>query len=140
MKRKFLAALTCALLLIAALPAAATPVKILDVVVKVAANGKTIGTFPVKGNRIPTKVGSTYTLTLLGVTRSAGHTSTVPLNATFTIQAGKGRIVLSNPTANSVDVKVLHSGSHGNQVKYVVASGQNIDIRKGEAKGYINLF
>lgn len=141
MKAKLIATVACVLLLIAALPAAATPVKILDVVVKVTAGSKTIGTFPVKGGRpIPTKVGVTYTLTLLGVTRSGGQSTTVPLDATFTIHAGKGRIALSNPTANGVDVKVLHSGPHGNQVKYVVTAGQNIDLRKGQAKGYINLF
>jgi hypothetical protein len=107
--------------------------------VQVTSDGKTIGTFPVKPSHpIPTKAGATYTLTLLGTTISAGKVSTVSLDGTFSIHSGKGRIELSNPGSGSVDVKVLHRGKHGNQIKYVITS--NVDIRKGLAQGYINLF
>jgi len=35
---------------------------------------------------------------------------------------GAGRIVLSTPGSNSVDVKLLHKGPNGNLIKYTVAT------------------
>ncbi|HEV7517283.1 MAG TPA: hypothetical protein VGR07_13355 [Thermoanaerobaculia bacterium] len=143
--KKIIATLTFVVLLIGALTATAATssgTKILNVVVKVTtASGGTVGTFSLKPSQVvPTKAGGTYTLTLFGTTISGGKTVLLPLNATFAIQAGKGRILLSSPGSNSVVVKVLHRGQNGNLVKYTATGGQGYDIRKGLAKGYISLF
>jgi hypothetical protein len=142
--KKVIAALTFVVLLVGALTATAAPsagTKILNVVVKVTTStGGNVGTFTLKPSQpVPTKVGGTYVLTLFGTTISGGKTVTLPLNATFAIQAGKGHIVLSSPGSNSVTVKVLHRGRSGNLVKYTATGGQGYDIRKGLAKGYIDL-
>jgi hypothetical protein len=139
-KKSLIIALTAAALLAAALTASAATAsaRIISLAVKVTSGGHTIGTFSIKPpTPVPTKVGGTYTLALMGTTISGGKPTTVPVNATFSIRAGKGRVILSNPGSNSVDVKVLHKGPNGNLIKYVVATGTN--IKKGLAAGYISL-
>jgi hypothetical protein len=142
--KKVIAALTFVVLLVGVLTATAAPsagTKISNVVVKVTTStGGSVGTFSLKPSKaVPTKVGGTYVLTLFATTISGGKTVLLPLNATFSIQSGKGRIVLSSPGSNSVTVKVLHRGHGGNLIKYVATGGQGYDIKKGLAKGYIDL-
>jgi|HubBroStandDraft_3_1064219.scaffolds.fasta_scaffold03802_2 hypothetical protein len=140
MQRKHLiAALFVGILAAAVAAGAATSSsRIISLSVKVSAGGHSIGTFSVKPSQsIPTKPGVTYTLELVGTTISGGKPTTVPVDATFSIRAGNGRIVLSNPGSNKVDVKVIKTGRNGNLIKYVVAPGTN--IKKGLATGYIHL-
>jgi len=90
---------------------------------------------------IPVKPGETFTLTLTGTTvDSAGKvTKGVAIDATFTVHVGNGRITLSKPTANGVDVTVHKVGRHGAQLKYTVTPGSGFTFRRGLASGYINL-
>lgn len=118
---------------------AAAADRIISLSVQVSSGGHSLGTYGVKpAQTIPTHAGATYTLTLVGTQISGGKATTVPVNATFEVHAGKGRLVLSNPGDNSTDVKVVHKGPQGNMIKYTVASGYN--IRKGLATGYISLY
>jgi hypothetical protein len=88
---------------------------------------------------IPVKPKDTFTLTLTGtVVDSSGTTKGVPIDATFTVNVGKDRVTLSNPTANGVDVTVNEVGPHGNQLKYTVTA-TGYDMRPSLATGYINL-
>lgn len=139
--KKKLTALALGALLImvfAAFGTADTTDRIISLSVQVSSGGHSLGTYGVKpAQTIPTHAGATYTLTLVGTQISGGKATTVPVNATFETQAGKGRIVLSNPGDNSTDVQVVHKGPQGNMVKYTIASGYN--IRKGLATGYISL-
>jgi hypothetical protein len=139
LKRGLLAA-ALGTLLIATFAAAAAPPdgRIVSLSVKVSVGSKTIGTFSIDpAQPVPTKPGVTYTLALYGKQTSKGKLVTVPVNSTFAAHAGKGRIVLSNPKSNSIDVKVLKKGDFGNLVKYTTQKGY--DIRKNLASGFISL-
>jgi hypothetical protein len=122
-----------------AAPAAPTAGRILGLSVQVSkVGGGPVGTFQVKPPQpIPTRPGTTYHLVLLGTTIASGKTMLVPVNATFKVAAGAGRISLVNPGSNSIDVKVVKTGPSGNQLAYTVGPGY--DMKKGLAAGRLTL-
>jgi hypothetical protein len=119
--------------------AASTPTRILGLSVQVSkVGGGPVGTFQVKPPQpIPTRPGTSYHLALLGTTIASGKMVLVPVNATFKVAAGAGRISLVNPGSNSIDVKVMKIGPSGNQLAYTVGPGY--DIKKGLAAGRLTL-
>lgn len=116
---------------------AATATHITSLQVKASkVGGASIGTFSVKpAQAIPVKPGGSYHLVLIGTSVSGGKlVSGTPVNATFTVQSGAGKLILSNPGPNSIDVKVLKGFG---QLKYKVGPGY--DMSRGLATGYITL-
>jgi hypothetical protein len=118
--------------------ATTTPIHIIQLQVKASkVGGGSIGTFSVKPPQaIPLKPGVPYHLVLVGTAVVGGKLQPgTPVNATFSVQAGGGKVVLSNPGPNSTDVKVIKGKT---QLKYKVGPGYTMS--RGLATGYITLF
>jgi hypothetical protein len=107
----------------------------LQVQVTKVVGGGNVGTFQIDPDQVvPVKPGGSYHLVLVGITFVNKKATQVPVNATFSVHAGRNRLTLSNPGANSVDVTV---GKSGGLIKYVTAQGY--DLRRHLASGFITL-
>jgi hypothetical protein len=118
---------------------AASSTHIISLQVKVSkVGGASIGTFSVKNpaQSVPAKPGVAYHLVLVGTAVVAGKLQPgTAVNATFSVQAGKGKLILSNPGANSTDFKVTKGKC---QMKYKVGPG--FDMNRSLASGFVTLF
>jgi hypothetical protein len=143
--RTYIAAVALGALAISTLGAAvptasaATSIHIISLQVKVSkVGGSSLGTFSVKNpaQSVPAKPGVTYHLVLVGSAVVAGKLQPgTAVNATFSVQSGGGKLILSNPGANSTDFKVIKGKT---QMKYKVGPGY--DMNRALASGFITLF
>jgi hypothetical protein len=119
----------------AALAAAAAPLEIITLKVRVAGqNGAANGDFPI-GTAVPAQSGQTLKLSLLGTGIVNGAGREVPVNARFSIAAGGRSISLVQTGPNWALVSVNGGGNPLGQLAYVTTGDYR--IKPGLASGRI---
>ncbi|MDP9122391.1 MAG: hypothetical protein M3O15_13660 [Acidobacteriota bacterium] len=138
--RTSLAAVTVLLLAVSTgASAAQAPQKIIALQVRaLGANGAVLGTYGVEQENVPVNVGDSVRLNLVGTAIINGTGNEVPVNAHFSVNAGRGNVSLGRSGPNWVIVNVTGGGGNGlAQVAY--ATSGNYDMRGGLKTGFITL-
>jgi hypothetical protein len=135
--REVLAASVCAVLAWAvALPAAAAPLQIITVKARVASqNGTTNGDFDI-GDGIPTQIGESLRVALVGTAIVNGAGREVQVEARFNVAAGGNNISLVRTGPSWALVSINAAGGNGlGQLAYTTTG--NYKIRQSLASGRI---